>query len=218
MLFERSAIYDVIFVAEWFFSDQGKLFHCKNLAKYCSALFPRDTGNILASMTLPELMELDTMIKEEPWHLGYMVKTKDYFGMKGIEVKLKSFIESKLLYTMPKEMQDALYVYNGIKNITYHEGHTYVPVQQMFCRKLYYARVAVEKRSMSNKDIVNAIDYLTGQNILEKDALSSGEDILSLPHIKEYEVSIGRNISALMSGSPHLPKNAVVETVSIFFI
>ena len=155
------------------------------------------------------------MIKENPWDLGYMVKTKEHFGLTGTEVKLKGFIDSRILYKMPLLMQNALYVYNAMKRITYNDGHTYVTKRQL-CHKYWYStRNAVVRRSLSEKEIEQAINYLTGCDVLEKDHLQSGEEVIVFPHIKQYEVSIAKAVANLMNGSPCLPKTAVHEEVCV---
>ena len=144
-----------------------------------------------------------------------MVKTKERFGLTGTEVKLKGFIDSRILYKMPLPMQNALYVYNAMKKITYNDGHTYVTTSQL-CRKYWYStRNAVVSRSLSEKEIEQAVNYLTECDVLEKDHLQSGEEVIVFPHIKEYEMSIAEAVAILMKGLPCLPKTAVYEEVCI---
>lgn len=155
------------------------------------------------------------MIKENPWDLGYMVNTKKQYGLAGTEVKLKGFIDSRILNKMPLPMQNALYVYNAMKKITYNDGHTYVTKKQLCHKHWYSTRNAVVSRNLSEKEIEQAVNYLTECEVLEKDHLLSREEVIVFPHIKAYEVFIAKAVAMLMRGSPCLPKTAVYEEVCL---
>eukprot|EP00795_Rhopilema_esculentum_P000463 gene463-10138_t len=206
---EEGPGHNLVFLVSNFYKKARKTSSLQKILEALLSSIPKGYCKHYCKSTPGMYAAIRCHVHDSPWELGYLVKTKQKFGLHGVEVKLKGFIDSGLLHRMPKLMQDALYVYNGMKKVTANEGHTYVTMRQITCKSLYSAKKAVLKRNMDDNDIIEAISYLIKENILERDILMSGEEVLVFPHIKGYEVYIAKSLQQLMSGSPCLPISAL---------
>lgn len=188
-----------------FVAATGKAFTVPLFTKYAHRLFPNHVCQIFDECPQQKLEDLNVALKRESWVLGYWTILKNRFGLAGCEVKLKSFIDCDLLQGMPRSMQDALRIYDGLCNMMRKYGHTYVFLCQL------KMKLASDVQTWAE-----SLAYLAEINVVKtsENHLGEGRHVF-LTHIRGYEKKIAQNLAEVMENESWVGNIEIDEQVSV---
>nr|DBA31094.1 TPA: hypothetical protein GDO54_007002 [Pyxicephalus adspersus] len=138
------------------------------------------------SNTPPELMfQLEDLLCTEPWKLGFGLLLYRQLKLCGCEATLDGFRQCEdLLKKIPKPKQNALFIYNKLKEKCMEMGDTYVEQS---------ALTKATSKQMTEEDAWNAILFLKEQEVVKVD-----QERVFLYNYFFYEVDTAKYITGLL--------------------
>ena len=122
-----------------------------------------------------------------------------------------------LLEKMDPIMKDALYLFDAATRITYQQGHTYVPWDELKHSRYYCHSYCPRGHVVTHWE--EALEYLCNEDVLGKEDLQGIGRIVFFPLLRNYEEHIAESLSEIMSLDPWIVTgnlNVEVGLVGVF--
>ncbi|XP_072529579.1 DNA helicase B [Salminus brasiliensis] len=141
----------------------------------------QETGSILA--------QLEELIKTAVWKLGFGYIMWKEFQLVRCESKLEAFKDCKLFSNIPGLQQNALLMYDKLKNYCRKNGHTYIGRE--------YLEERMRSYKMSEVSTWEAVNFLRGQGVLKVE-----KQKIALRNLYKYETEIISCLSKVVMEEP----------------
>uniref|UniRef100_A0A8D0F4Z9 DNA helicase B n=1 Tax=Strix occidentalis caurina TaxID=311401 RepID=A0A8D0F4Z9_STROC len=149
------------------------------LLEFLPILLPRHFYKILT--------ELDEILKNEPWKLGFSRKiTYRELNLSYCEATWAAFCQcERLLWKIPDLQKNALILYDQLKKQCREMGHTYEDQDEL-------ARLV--SKDMSIENVWQSLEFLKAQNVVIRE-----KKLVFLPHLYKSEKDIAMYVGRLLS-------------------
>ncbi|XP_074683396.1 DNA helicase B isoform X1 [Strix aluco] len=132
------------------------------------------------------LTELDEILKNEPWKLGFSRITYRELNLSYCEATWAAFCQcERLLWKIPDLQKNALILYDQLKKQCREMGHTYEDQDEL---------AHLVSKDMSIENVWQSLEFLKAQNVVIRE-----KKLVFLPHLYKSEKDIAMYVGRLLS-------------------
>uniref|UniRef100_A0A8C0EMM1 DNA helicase B n=1 Tax=Bubo bubo TaxID=30461 RepID=A0A8C0EMM1_BUBBB len=150
------------------------------ILEFLPILLPRHFCSLL------DMVQLDEILKNEPWKLGFSRITYRELNLSYCEATWAAFCQCEhLLWKIPDLQKNALILYDQLKKQCREMGHTYEDQDEL---------VRLVSKDMSIENVWQSLEFLKAQKVVIRE-----KKLVFLPHLYKSEKDIAMYVGRLLS-------------------